>query len=446
METTQPAVAVTAERSLSPAWRSVLIVAGVIVLAIVLIVGIRFLAYAMTHETTEDAQIDADQVDVTSKIAERVDRILVDTNQQVKRGDLLIQLDDRDERARLLQARANRDAVIAQARAASANVTLTRDMQAAQNEQNAGAIDQARAAVRGAAANTESSAQQIAVAQAGVAAASAQLQAANDAVPGARQNMLKTQADLGRMQSLLRTGDVSQQQADAARAAYEAARSSYAQSQAMVQAASAELNSAQQKLAAQRFATSGTQATIGQQLGGLAAAQGRLAESSSPSRISAQQAQADAASAQIGAALSQVRVAQDQLSYTQIRSPIDGYVGAKNVEAGKTVAPGESLMTVVPAARIYITANYKETQLGKLHAGQTVDINVDAYKGVKFTGHVQAISPASQSKFSLVPAQNATGNFVKVTQRVPVRIVFDKPDPAYVLRPGMSVETSVKVK
>jgi membrane fusion protein (multidrug efflux system) len=446
METTHPPIASAGERGLSPARRTVLIVVGVIAAVIVLIFGIKYFSYSLTHETTDDAQIDADQVDVTSKISERVDRLLVDTNQQVKRGQLLIQLDDRDERERVLQAQANRDAMLAQARAAEANVTLIRDTQNAQNQENAGAIDQAQAQVQSASANAESAQQQIAVAQAGVTAANAQLAAAKDALPGAHQNLLKTQADLNRMQSLARTGDVSQSQVDAARAEYEAAVSTYAQAQANVVAASAQFSSAQEKLTAQRYSTSGTQATIGQQEGTLTTAQGHLAESSSPSRVSAQQAQADAAGAQIATAVAQLKTAQDQLSYTQIRSPIDGYIGAKNVEAGKTVAAGESLMTVVPAKQIYVTSNFKETQLGKMHAGQQVDIGVDAYKGVKFTGHVQTISPASQNRFSLVPAQNATGNFVKVTQRVPVRIIFDNPDPAYPLRPGMSVETSVKVK
>jgi membrane fusion protein (multidrug efflux system) len=103
-------------------------------------------------------------------------------------------------------------------------------------------------------------------------------------------------------------------------------------------------------------------------------------------------------------------------------------------------------MTLIPVSPIYITANYKETQIGHMKTGQQVDIHVDAYSGVNFTGHVDNLSPAAQNKFSLVPPQNATGNFVKVTQRVPIRIVFDNPDPNYPLRPGMNVETSVKVK
>jgi membrane fusion protein, multidrug efflux system len=429
----------------NPVVRTALIVAGAIVLIFALIYGIRFIAYASAHQTTDDAQIDSDQVDVTSKISERIDRVLVDTNQQVSRGQLLIQLDDRDERQRYLSAKASRDALSQQAQAALANVALTRDTVAAQNEQSAGAIAQAQAAISGASASAQSAQQQIAASQAAVAAAQAEVRAARDAVPGAAQNLQKAQADYNRTASLVKTGDFSTSQLDAARAALAAARSSYSQAQANVSAAQADLDQAQQKLDAQRYTTQSVAAQIGVEQGTLTTAQGHLAESSSPNHVAAEQAQADAASAQIETAVAQLRTAQDQLSYTQIRSPIDGYVGAKNIEIGATVQPGQSLMTIVPN-RVYVTANFKETQIGNMRAGQEVDIGVDAYKGVNFTGKVQTISPASENKFSLVPAQNATGNFVKVTQRVPVRIVFVDPDPKYPLRPGMSVEASVKVK
>jgi membrane fusion protein (multidrug efflux system) len=168
-----------------------------------------------------------------------------------------------------------------------------------------------------------------------------------------------------------------------------------------------------------------------------------LGEADSPYRVAATQAQAQAQFAQTGSLQAQVKAAQDRLSYTVIRSPIDGVVGEKNVEVAAAVAPGQSLMTLVPDRGTYITANYKETQLGNVKVGQSVDIKVDAYKGVAFHGHVSAIAPASQNTFSLVPAQNATGNFVKVTQRIPVRIVVDDPPADRPLRVGMSVETSI---
>ena len=434
----------------NPIVRFALIVAAIVVLLIVIVFAVKFLAYATTHETTDDATIDADEIQITSKISERVDKILVDTNQRVRKGQLLIALDNTDETARYAQAEAAVRAQDAQARAAQENVALTRDTQSAQNVQNAGSIDQAKASIESAASTAQSSTQQIAVAQAGVDAAHAQLKSAQDAVPGALQNLRKADADLRRTQSLVTTGDVAASQLDSDRASYEAARSSYSQAQANVGAAIAMLAQAQQKLDSQRYAASSSTSQIGVQQAQLTTAQGKLQESSAPSRVAAQQAQADAAQAQVASLLAQRKTASDNLGYTRIYSPITGYVGQKNAEIGQTVAAGESLLTLIPASNVYVTANFKETQIGHMRVGQEVDINVDAYHNVKFTGHVEDLSPASQNKFSLVPAQNATGNFVKVTQRLPVRILFDSVENGnladYPLRPGMSVETSVKVK
>jgi membrane fusion protein (multidrug efflux system) len=434
----------------SPIVRLAIVVLGIAVLLVAIVFAVKFLAYATTHETTDDATIDADEIQITSKISERVDHIYVDTNQRVRKGEVLIGLDDTDESVRYTQAQAAVAAQAAQARAAQENVSLTRATQTAQNLENTGGIDQARAGIASASANAQSSAQQIAASQAAVDAARAQLKAAQDAVPGALQNLRKAQADLRRTQSLVATGDVAVSQLDSDRASYESARSSYSQAQANVGNELANLAQAQQKLDSQRYATSSSVAQIGVQQATLVTAQGRLQESSAPSRVTAQQATADAAQAQVASLQAQLKTASDNLGYTRIYSPINGYVGQKNVEIGQTVAAGESLMTLIPATNVYITANFKETQIGRMRVGQEVDVNVDAYHGVKFIGHVEDLSPASQNKFSLVPAQNATGNFVKVTQRLPVRILFDSVENGnlsdYPLRPGMSVETSVKVK
>ncbi len=423
---------------------------GVIVLILALIFGLRYFAYASAHETTDDATIDADEVQVTSKIAERVANISVDTNARVRKGQLLVSLDNRDEGDRVAQAQAAVAAQRAQARAAQENVSLVRDTQAAQDAQANGGIAQARAGIASAASNAQSSSGEIAVAAAGAEAARAQVHAAQDALPGALENLRRAQADLRRTSSLVATGDVAAQQLDASRAAYEAARSSYSEAQAQVGSANANLAQAQQKVDAQRYATQSTESQIGVQQAQLETAQGKYLESNAASRVSAQQATADAARAQITSLSTQLTTAQNNLSYTKIVSPIDGYVGQKIVEVGQTVSPGASLLTLIPSNDIYITANFKETQVGKMHVGQEADINVDAYKGVKFVGHVDNLSPASQNKFSLVPAQNATGNFVKVTQRLPVRLRFDRVENGklsdYPLRPGMSVETSVRVK
>ncbi len=349
---------------------------GIVVLIVAIVFGVPWLRYMLAHEGTDDAHVDADVVEVTSKIPERIDSILVTTNQHVTRGQLLVVLDDRDELARLQQAIAQYDQALAEQR-----TTV---------QQGHGGVAQARGQA---------------------AQAAAQVDIALSQLPGAQQNYDKAQADLSRTASLVATGDIPGEQLDAARA--EAA------------AASSQLQAAQNTVTAARAQEDAA-------AGGVTAAQGRLAQAAYAS-------QAQVAKAQLDLALRNLR-------YTHISSPIDAFVGEKSVEIGQTIAAGEVLMTLVPSKNIFITANYKETQMGNMHVGQPVDIHVDAYHGVVFHGHVVSINPASENTYALVPSQNATGNFVKVTQRIPVRISIDDPRSDMPLRPGMSVETYVKVR
>ncbi len=384
--------------------RPVFIGAGIIVAILVIIWGVRWFSYAHVHESTDDARVDANTVAVTSKITERVDKILVDTNQPVKKGQLLLTLDNADEQAKLDQAKAN--------------LQLTLQNQQAETTQGTGGVTQAQANVQNAAA-------EVPVAQAGVKAAQAQVEAAQAALPGAQQALSRARADYERTKSLVASGDVAKSQLDAAKAAYAQAQSQFNAAQDNVNVAQANLVAAQQKVGA-------AQAAVGAAQGGVQAAQGKLSQAQAPAQVSAQEAA--------------VQLAQQNLSNTKIYSPIDGYVGEKSVEMGQTVSPGMTLLTLIPN-RIFITANYKETQVGKMHPGQPVDIKVDAYKGITFHGKVISINPASQNTYALVPAQNSTGNFVKVTQRIPVKISIDDADPSkYPMRPGMSIETAVLVQ
>jgi membrane fusion protein (multidrug efflux system) len=421
------------------------IVAGAIVLIAILIWGVRFLAYATSHETTDDARVDADTVTVTSKISERVSQILTDTNEPVQRGQVLILLDSQDERTRYAQAQAAVAAQLAQANAANENVALTSEQQNAQKTQGTGGVTAASAQVTNAQATYQAQQRTVDAAQAAVAGALAQLRVAQAEVPSARAGLARSNADYQRYSSLARTGDASQQQLDAQRAGLAQAVSQYRA--ALDQVASAQTNVAQAQARETSAVASATaaQAGIGANQGQLVTAQGRLLESTAPSRVPAVAAQANAAQSQVKSARAQARTAADQLSYTTIRSPINGFVGAKNIEVGATVSPGQALLELVPH-NIYITANYKETQLTNMKVGQDVDISVDAYKGTTFHGRLESLGPASQNTFSLIPAQNATGNFVKVTQRLPVRIAVVDPPADKPLRVGMSVETSVKVK
>jgi membrane fusion protein (multidrug efflux system) len=420
------------------------IIIGAIVLIAALIWGIQYLAYATTHETTDDARVDADTVTITPKISERVAQLLVDTNDTVHKGQILIRLDDRDERTRYDQALATVQAQRAQAAAAQQNVALTSEQQSAQSSQGSGGVKSAQAQISNAEANFEASEQEANAARAAVAQAQAQLKVAQAQVPSARAALDRANADLNRYTSLVSTGDVAQQTLDAQRSAQAQALSQYRAALDQVTAAQTGVAQNEARLTSAIASATAAEAAIGAQQGQLTTAQGKLAESNAPSRVPAIRAQANAAQANVSTAAAQAETARDQLNYTVIRSPIDGTVGAKNVEVGATVSPGQSLLELVPSTGIYITANYKETQLGNMKVGADVDINVDSYKGTKFHGRVESIGPASQNTFSLIPAQNATGNFVKVTQRLPVRITIIDPPADKPLRVGMSVETSVK--
>jgi membrane fusion protein (multidrug efflux system) len=376
-------------------------IGGAIAIVLLLVFGIPWLRYALAHQSTDDARIDADPVAVTSRINEKIDRIFVDTNQEVRHGQLLILLNNKDEIARLRQAQAQYDLALANQR----TTTL-----------------QGRGGVMQAQGDVGSQQAQVPVAQAGVAQAAAQLAATTSQLPAAQQAYAKAQADYARTQSLVGSGDVAAQQLDTVRAQAAQAAAEFRSAHDQIDVAQASLDAAQQKVAA-------TSATVAAAQGGLASAQGRLQQAADPSQVESAKAQLD--------------LAKQSLSYTHISSPIDGYVGERSAQLGQTVNAGMTLMTLIPH-RIFITANYKETQMGSMRVGQPVDIKVDAYRGATFHGHVVSINPASQNTYALVPAQNATGNFVKVTQRIPVRISIDDQRSDMPLRPGMSVVTSVK--
>lgn len=389
-----------------PRKRIIFGVLGAIVAVLLLVWGVKWFLYARVHEGTDDARIDADTVAITSKIPERIDSILVDTNQPVKKGQTLIVLDSQDETAKAQTAQAQYDLALANLRSSTT--------------QNQGGVTQAVANV----ANAQA---QVPLAQAGVTQANAQLRAAQAQLPAAQAAYDRASADYNRVRSLVSTGDLPRQQLDAANASLAAAAAQLRSAQDQVGVASASVTAAQQRVAASSAGVNAAQ-------GGVTTAQGKLDQASDPS--------------QVEAARAQLNLAKQNLAYTKIVSPIDGYIGEKNAEVGQTVGPGTTLLAVIPSAsqKIYVTANFKETQVGSMRPGQQVDVKVDAYKGVTFTGHVVSINPASQNTYALVPAQNATGNFVKVTQRIPVRIAIDDQRPDMPLRPGMSVEANVKVR
>lgn len=394
------------EERAGPRKRIIFGVIGAIVAIILIIWGVKWFLYARVHEGTDDARVDADPVAITSKLNERIDQILVDTNDEVRKGQLLVVMDNAVEQDQVRNAQAQYD--------------LARANQRTSTVQSQGGVTQA-------VANTQDASAQVPVAQSGVDQSVAQLRSALAQLPAAQAAYDKATADYNRTLSLVSTGDVARQELDAQRAALASAAAQLRAARDQVNVAQATLDASQQKVTA-------AQASVAAAQGGVTSAQGKLAQSSDPS--------------QVEGALAQLSIAKKNLGYTRISSPIGGFVGEKSAEVGQTVSAGLTILTLIPDApgQIYITANYKETQMGSMRVGQPVDIHVDAYPGKTFQGHVISINPASQNTYALVPAQNATGNFVKVTQRIPVRISIDDQDPSQPLRPGMSVETYVKVR
>ena len=333
------------------------------------IFGYRWWQFNATHEQTNDATVAGNVYTVASKISGTVQAVEVQDNQEVKAGQPLVKLDSSDEQAKLEQAQAALAIAQQQAAAAQENIALSEQNSVAQNTQTQGSISDARA---------------------GIKASQAQLKQVD-----AELNKLKL--DYERYQTLNHEGAVSNQQYDSAKAAYNEA---LAQRQAAEQAiAQAQAKLTQAHGSAEQIAATEIQTEVDR------------------SNYAADQARV----AQAGASLKQ---AQLQLSYTTLNAPIAGRVGNKNVEVGQQVQPGSPLMAIVPQEE-WITANFKETQLGKMQPGQKVQIKLDAFPGKTFSGTVNSLSPASGSDFALLPPDNATGNFTKVVQRIPVKITFD---------------------
>jgi membrane fusion protein (multidrug efflux system) len=372
-----------------------------------IVVAILLYRHFAAWESTDDAEINGYIYPVSSRITGYVTRVTVDDNQYVEAGTVLVELDPEDYKVALANARANLVNDEASAAALATTVPLTSVNTSSQ--------------LSGAQADVNN-------ANAGLAAAQRQFDAAQASLRQAEANDLKAQDDVARYKPLAAKDEIPQQQytqavdsQKATAAAVEAARASAAAAAQVVEQAHARLAEAQAQL--------------------------QYAETR-PQQISVQQSRARAAEAETERATAVFVQAQLNLEYTTIVAPVSGIVGQRSVQPGQNVSPGQQLMTIVPldSQNIWVTANYKETQLKHMRAGQPVRISVDTY-GRTYSGHVLNIAAATGALYSLLPPENATGNYVKVVQRIPVKILFDKgQDPEHLLRPGMSVEPDVKVQ
>jgi len=376
------------------------------VVAVLVVGALLFWWHSTYYEDTDDASVDGHLVQISARITGHVAKLLVQQNQYVDAGTLMVQIDPNDYQTAVNEAEANLEAAVANYESARVNVPVI-------NINTGSTLNNANADVQSATA--------------GVAQAEKQLQAAQARVTQAQANSTKAKLDLERYTPLVQKDIISKQQYDAAVAAAAADQAAVAEAEASQIAAQDAVRIAHDRV---------TQAQSS-----LKYAQ------TAPQQVAIQKAKADQAAGQVDQAKAALAQAKLNLSYCEIHAPVSGIITTKSVEVGQNVAPGQALMTLVSLDDVWITANFKETQLRHMQVGQPVTIHVDAY-GREFDGKVTQIGGATGSVLSLFPPENATGNYVKVVQRIPVRVDLTKPDENkdHMLRPGMSVEPKVRVK
>ncbi|RUT06433.1 hypothetical protein DSM106972_026900 [Dulcicalothrix desertica PCC 7102] len=468
------------------------------------ITGYRWWQFASTHQETNNAYVTADIHPVTARIAGTVQQVNVNDNQIVNSGAVLVKLDPADLQVSLQQAQASLQNTKQQAEAAKENITLASLTTTAKTAQSQGDVNSSQAVistaiasyneatagvpvalaeVKNAQATIDAAKASVAQAQAGIPTATAAIQQVTSGVQvalanvkQAKANQAKAQADYKRYQSLFEQGVVSHQQLDTSKATYivsssqvEAAQQAVLQAQQQVSQAKEskeqayakvtqtkqDITKGEAKLAQANQQVTQANAKVTQAQEGVTKAKAQLATSKGglqlaatgfqQTKVSEQQYKAAlAANAQQQA---QVKNALLQLSYTTITAPSTGQVGNKTVQVGQRVQPGQILMSIVKQ-KPWVMANFKETQLKKMRPGQEVEIKIDAFGEHTFKGKIDSISPASGAKFALLPADNATGNFTKIVQRVPVKVIFEPEslkDYESLIRPGMSAVITVNV-
>jgi membrane fusion protein (multidrug efflux system) len=399
-----------------PAFRRTVIGGGIILIAVIAILY----WYSAGRVSTDDGQVDGHLAAVSGKITGSVIEVAVNDNQAVKAGQVLVKIDPRDFQARVDQLRAALLSAQAQANAANVNVPLTAEV-------TQGGTSSASADLQSALADQASAAQSYQMAtSSGLAYARAEVekdQAAAD----------KAQSDLVRMKPLADKAEISQQQYDGYVAAARGA-------QGQLDASKQKLEQAQQNVAVAKAKLDSASAKVAQAQAGQVQARANLKQ------VNVRTANAAGAEAAVVQAKANLEAAELQLSYTTIVAPVDGVVTNKSVEVGQVVQSGQGLMIVIPLQDIWVTANFKETQLRNVHPGQKAEVHVDMY-GLTFTGHVDSIAGATGSRLSLLPPENATGNYVKVVQRIPVKLLLDPiPPEKAILRPGMNVDATIIIR
>ncbi|MDR1727533.1 MAG: HlyD family secretion protein [Acidobacteriota bacterium] len=404
-----------------------------VVLVALLAWGLWYYIGSLSYEETDNAFFDGGVVQISPRIPGQVLRVHVADNQHVDKGDLIAEIDPRDFEASAAQARAAMDATGARETGAHSGLRLTSSVTQAVLVQAGAGLEAARDQVRVLQARLRQD-------EAAVQAAQAGWQQAKAREDAAEAESKRAEADAVRYRALYEKDEVSFQTVDRAETDARSSKAHLDAARQAVAAAQAQHDQAQAGRTASAAALDIAEKQVRQ-------AEGRFQEAqTAPQQVQVRQADLHSASAQKEQTAAALQLAELNLSYTKIYAPESGYITKKSVEPGNFVQPGQVLMALV-SDRLWVVANFKETQLRHMRPGQPVAIRVDAYPQLDLRGRVDSIQSGSGARFSLLPPENATGNYVKVVQRVPVKIVLDAPPPEqYRIGPGMSVVPEVKVK
>ena len=427
--------------------RKIALIAFLLLGVVALAIGVPYYLYIRTHKSTDDAFITGHITSIASRVPGNVVKVLVEDNQWVQEGDVLVELDPADYQAALDRENATLRTAMARFESARTAVKLTSITAYA-------GLDEAGSLVKVASSASDTARTRVSTAHTRLEQADAAVKAAEAGADEARAGVAAAEAkanfdaeDLKRFEEMFKGEAITKQdldrshaQADISRAQLETARKKVASEEAKVTQAKAALKGAEDGLKEAESTFTESESSVKQAQAHEAGAK------SAPERVSVSEAEARVAEADVARARAAVRTAELMLSYTKVRAPRPGRVTGKTVTRGVYVQTGQGLLALVPAD-VWVVANYKETDLTDMEPGQPVEISVDAYPDAKFTGRVDSIQSGTGASFSLLPPENASGNYIKVVQRVPVKIVFDPaPDPAkYLLAPGMSVVPTVNV-
>src|SRR5437763_8732058 len=428
--------------------RPAFLIGASLVLLLAILFGVRYWAYARSHETTDDAFVDGHIIQLSPKVSGYVVKVYVSDNQTVNAGDLLLEIDDRDLQAKVDQAKAALSAGLAQQKQARTQVTLTRVSTRANVRQAAAGVQQARSGVSGARAGAASERSRITQSSAGINTAEANMQQARAQLGAAQAEAVRANADVQRYQMLFDKDEVSRQRLDQATATARTANAQVDAAREKVSAMEAQISEARAATSAQAANAQRAESQLGAARAQVNEALGRLDQANTaPQQVAVSEAQASSAGANLQQLQAAVDEAELQLSYTRIYAPEAGRVTRKAFEVGARIQAGQQLLAIVPGD-VWVTANFKESQIGNIRPGEPVDVTVDAYPDKVFKAHVDSVQAGTGSRFSLIPPENATGSYVKVVQRVPVKIVFEpnQIDSQHLLAPGMSAVPEVKIK